>query len=203
VIATDPTLRNIVNQGTSSTSAERDFTVKVDATGLQPGTTYFFRDPTRRMPQERDKIYSPADGKVIGIDREGPGDEITIRIFLSIFNVHLQRSPCWGKVQDAEYFKGSFRAAMLPAAKANERCVIKIAPEGKTGLVVVEQIAGLIARRIECWVGIGDSLIAGQRYGMIHFGSQVALTLPSSAKVLVVPNDQVRAGLTPVAEWTA
>jgi phosphatidylserine decarboxylase len=164
---------------------------------------YFFRDPERPLPEDRRKIYSPGDGRVMTIDTEGDGDEVTVRIFLSIFNVHLQRAPCSGTVKDAEYFKGSFRAAMSPHAKGNERCVLKIMPEGRTQSLVVQQIAGLIARRIECWVGIGDRLVAGERYGMIRFGSQVAVTLPEDARVLVCPGDRVYAGVTPIAEWTS
>ncbi|MBI5241392.1 MAG: phosphatidylserine decarboxylase [Elusimicrobia bacterium] len=164
---------------------------------------YFFRDPERRHPDDADKIYSPGDGRVLSIEQEGPDDETTIRIFLSIFNVHLQRAPCAGTITDAEYIKGSFRAAMKHAARANERCVIRIEPKGRPGTVVVEQIAGLIARRIECWKGIGDAVAAGERYGMIHFGSQVAVTLPGTVRVTVLVGDNVTAGVTPIAEWIA
>jgi phosphatidylserine decarboxylase len=163
---------------------------------------YFFRDPERARPDDPDKLYSPGDGRVLSIEQEGHNDETTIRIFLSIFNVHLQRAPCAGTITDAEYIKGSFRAAMVPEARANERCVIRIEPKGRTGPVIVEQIAGLIARRIECWKGIGDEVAAGERYGMIHFGSQVAVTIPRATRVTVLVGDVVAAGVTPIAEWT-
>jgi phosphatidylserine decarboxylase len=163
---------------------------------------YFFRDPQRALPQDPTKIYSTGDGRVLSIEAEGEGDEITIRTFLSIFNVHLQRAPCAGTVTDAEYIKGSFRAAMAPGARRNERCVLRLDPDGHEGTLVMEQIAGLIARRIECWKGEGDHVAAGERYGMIHFGSQVAMTLPRHTRVLVAVGDRVAAGLTPIAEWT-
>jgi phosphatidylserine decarboxylase len=164
---------------------------------------YFFRDPERPLPQDLKSIYSPGDGRVLSIESEGDGSELTIRIFLSIFNVHLQRAPCAGTITDAEYIKGSFRAAMVPEAKGNERCVIRLTPDGHEGTLVVEQIAGFIARRIECWKGEGDHVAAGERYGMIHFGSQVSLTLPLRTKVLVAVGDRVTAGITPIAEWTS
>ena len=164
---------------------------------------YFFCDPDRPLPEDRRKIYSPGDGRVMTIDAEGDCDEVTVRVFLSIFNVHLQRAPCAGTVTEAEYIKGSFRVASAPGARRNERCVLRLAPDGHEGSLVIEQIAGLIARRIECWKGEGDHVAAGERYGMIHFGSQVAVTLPSRARVLVAVGDCVAAGLTPIAEWTS
>ena len=163
---------------------------------------YFFRDPDRPLPEDPDTLYATGDGRVLSIAHEGLGAEVTVRVFLSIFNVHIQRAPCAGTVQDAEYIKGSFRAAMAAAARGNERCVLRIQPEGREQVVVVEQIAGLIARRIECWVGQGDRVAAGQRYGMIHYGSQVAMTLPAEAQVLVSVGDRVEAGITPLARWT-
>ena len=164
---------------------------------------YFFRDPERPLPQDPGKIYSTGDGRVLSIEAEGEGDEITIRTFLSIFNVHLQRAPCAGTVTEAEYIKGSFRVASAPGARRNERCVLRLAPDGHEGSLVIEQIAGLIARRIECWKGEGDHVAAGERYGMIHFGSQVAVTRPRRTRVLVAVGDRVAAGLTPIAEWTS
>jgi phosphatidylserine decarboxylase len=163
---------------------------------------YFFRDPERPLPQDQRKIYSPGDGRVLSMDSEGEGNEVTVRIFLSIFDVHLQRAPCAASVAEAEYIKGGFRAAMQPAARANERCVLRLVPDGHDGSVVVEQIAGIIARRIECWKGEGDRVAAGERYGMIHYGSQVAVTLPLRTRLLVSIGDRVVAGVTPIAEWT-
>jgi len=164
---------------------------------------YFFRDPDRPLPGDLLRIYSPGDGRVLTIAHEGPGHELTVRIFLSVFNVHFQRAPCAGTVRKAEYCRGGFRAAMNPKARGNERCVLHLVPEGRDRALVVEQIAGIIARRIECWVGEGDRILAGERYGMIHFGSQVAVTLPVNTRMLVSPGDRVYAGVTPIAEWTS
>ena len=164
---------------------------------------YFFRDPERPLPQDPGNIYSPGDGRVLSITAEGPDEELTIRIFLSIFDVHLQRAPCAGTITEAEYIRGSFRAAMAHEARANERCVIRLEPDGRPGVLIVEQIAGLIARRIECWKGAGNHVAAGERYGMIHYGSQVAVTLPLGTRVLVQVGDRVAAGLSPIAEWTS
>ena len=163
---------------------------------------YFFRDPERPLPEDLTRIYSPGDGVVLSVDQEGMGTELTVRIFLSIFNVHLQRAPCSGTIVDAVYERGSFRAAMKPEARGNERCVLTIMPEGRQRPLVVQQIAGWIARRIECWVGEGDRVRAGERYGIIRFGSQVAMTLPADSRCLVSPGDRVFAGMTPIAQWT-
>lgn len=164
---------------------------------------YFFRDPERPLPSDLSKIYSPGDGRVLSVAREGPGDVTTVRIFLSVFDVHIQRLPCSGKVERIQYVPGSFVDARLPGSKANERNVATIAVEGRRDRVVVEQIAGLIARRILCWIKEGDRAVAGERYGLIQFGSQAALHLPASARVLVSQGDRVAGGLTAVAEWTA
>ena len=163
---------------------------------------YFFRDPERALAADPRKIYSPADGVVLSLAREGADDGATLRIFLSIFDVHVQRAPCSGRVEKVEHFPGSFRAAMKEEAKANERCAMRLSCGGK-GFVVVEQIAGLIARRIECWPQAGDALEAGERYGIIYFGSQAAVHFPASARCLVKPGDRVAAGVTEIGEWTA
>ncbi len=161
---------------------------------------YFFRDPDRPGPLDADKIYAPGQGVVLSVGREGPGDGLTLRIFLSIFDVHVQRAPCAGKVVASDYVKGSFLAAMKDQARGNERSIVTIQPEGRSP-VVVEQIAGLVARRIETWVGPGDRVLAGQRYGIIYFGSQVAVHFPPSARCVVKPGDRVVSGVTPVGEW--
>ena len=163
---------------------------------------FFFRNPERTTPQDPRKIFSPGDGRVISVEREGgPGSGETIRIFLSIFNVHIQRAPCSGTVEEIRYQPGTFLMAMKPGARQNERNLVRIAAQGRGESIEVEQIAGLIARRIRCWVKKGDRLQAGERYGLIQFGSQAALRLPPSARALVKPGDKVAGGLTPVAEW--
>jgi phosphatidylserine decarboxylase len=165
-------------------------------------TLYFFRDPERPLPQDASKLYSPGDGTVLSVAREGPGDVVTLRIFLSIFNVHIQRAPCAGTVEKVTTVEGSFAAAMKDAARFNARVVMTLNPGGGRGLVVVEQIVGLIARRIECWPKLGDALAAGQRYGIIYFGSQAAVHFPEGAKCTVKPGDTVTAGVTEIGQWT-
>ena len=164
---------------------------------------YFFRDPERPLPQDASRLYAPADGRVLSVLHESEGNDVTVRIFLSIFDVHIQRAPCAGVVGSVERVTGGFRAAMVEEAKHNNRCILRLLPEGSRPALVLEQIAGFLARRIECWTATGGHLDAGERYGMIHFGSQVAVTLPSQAQVVVAPGEKVRAGLTPIAQWTA
>lgn len=171
------------------------------AFGFAAFTLYFFRDPERALPADG-RIYSPGDGVVLSVGREGPGDVITLRIFLSVFNVHIQRAPCAGRVTKVAEVPGSFAAAMKDAARGNYRVVMTIEPQGR-GLLVVEQIAGLIARRIECWPKIGDTLAAGERYGIIYFGSQAAVHFPAGSRCTVKVGDRVAGGLTPIGEWTS
>ena len=164
---------------------------------------YFFRDPDRPAPADERKIYSPGDGVVLSVAREGPGPITTVRVFLSIFDVHVQRNPCSGTVDKVLYQKGGFLMAMKPGAAQNERSVVRVLPGAGREPVIVEQIAGAIARRIETWVKEGDPVRAGERYGIIYFGSQVAVHLPAATRVLVQPGERAVAGVTPIAEWTA
>ncbi|MDE1976426.1 MAG: phosphatidylserine decarboxylase, partial [Elusimicrobia bacterium] len=163
---------------------------------------YFFRDPNRPWPTDAGLLYSPGDGTVLSVTHDGPGDELCVRIFLSLFNVHVQRAPCSGLVEKVDHIPGSFVAAMKEGAKANERCVMTLRADHGGLKVIVEQIAGLVARRIECWPSPGAALKAGERYGIIYFGSQAALRLPGSARALVKPGDKVQGGVTPLAQWT-
>jgi phosphatidylserine decarboxylase len=164
-------------------------------------TTYFFRDPERALPED-DRIYSPGDGVVLSVAREGPGDVITCRIFLSVFDVHIQRAPYAGRITKVAEVPGSFAAAMKDAARGNYRVVMTIEPPGR-GLLVVEQISGLIARRIECWRKPGDEVKTGEKYGIIYFGSQAAVHFPAGSKCIVKVGDRVAGGLTPIGEWTS
>ncbi len=166
-------------------------------------TAYFFRDPERPLPADASKLYSPGDGVVMSVAREGPGDAVTLRIFLSVFNVHIQRAPCAGKVSKVQVVEGSFAAAMKDAARYNARVVTSIEPGAGRATLVVEQIAGLIARRIECWPKPGDSVAAGQRYGIIYFGSQAAVHFPAGSKCTVKPGDKMTAGVTEIGAWTS
>ena len=162
---------------------------------------YFFRDPERLAPADETKIYSPGDGRVLSVVREGGTGACVLRIFLSIFDVHVQRFPCSGTVSRVEYKEGSFALAMRPEASRNERNVVSILPHGGAGELVVEQIAGFIARRIQCWTREGGRAVAGERYGLIHFGSQVAVRFPADVRLLVKPGDRVIGGITPIAQW--
>ena len=162
---------------------------------------YFFRDPERPLPTDPKKLYSPGDGTVLSVAREGPGDIVTLRIFLSIFNVHIQRAPCAGQVEWVKHQPGSFKMAMKDEAKANERTLMRLKPDGQSDTIVVEQIAGAIARRIECWVKEGTHVVSGERYGIIHFGSQAAVHFPASARCTVKPGDKVYGALTEIGEW--
>ena len=164
-------------------------------------TLYFFRDPERPAPTDAGKLYSPGDGTVLSVAHED-GGAVVLRIFLSVFNVHVQRAPCAGEVVKVETIPGSFAAAMKDEARANSRVAVTLDPGAGRGPVVVEQIAGLIARVIECWPKAGERLAAGQRYGIIYFGSQAAVRFPPQARCTVKPGDKVVAGVTEIGEWT-
>ena len=166
-------------------------------------TCFFFRDPDRPAPPDKTRIYSPGDGVVLSVGREGPGDVVTCRIFLSVFDVHLQRAPCSGTVRSVQVVPGSFAAAMRDEARANSRVVMTIEPDGgRPGPLVVEQIAGLIARRIECWPKPGEHVEAGQRYGIIYFGSQAAVHFPAGARCTIPVGARVVGGLTEIGGWS-
>jgi phosphatidylserine decarboxylase len=173
------------------------------ALGFAAFCLYFFRDPERVPPADPAKLYSPGDGVVLSAAREGDDETVTLRIFLSIFDVHVQRAPCAGSVVKIETVPGSFAAAMKDAARANARVAMTLDPGAGRRPLVVEQIAGLVARRIECWPKPGDRVASGQRYGIIYFGSQAAVRFPAGARCTVKPGDRVAGGLTEIGEWTS
>lgn len=161
---------------------------------------YFFRDPDRTTIEGRGLVYAPADGRVILI-RETTEDEllhgkvIEVSIFMSAFNVHVNRSPCEGVVRKVEHYPGRFLAAFREeASKANEHITMLL--ENDRFAVVVRQVAGLIARRAVCRVKEGDMLQQGQRYGMIKFSSRVDVFLPLNSQIKVKLREKVRAGET-------
>ncbi len=166
---------------------------------------YFFRDPFRVIPQNDKLVLAPADGRILevikGEDAIDAGPVWIIRIFLSVFDPHLQRSPVSGKVRRIEYKRGKFLDARDPKAPfENEQNRIEIdSADGQTRLVVT-QIAGLIARRIVCWVREGQTVQAGERIGLIRFGSQVDVVLPRSCQVQVRAGDVITAGDTVIAQ---
>lgn len=155
----------------------------------------FFRDPERIPPEGEDLILSPADGRVVGIRQSGE-EGTQVSIFLSPFDVHVNRAPVKGKVEDVRYQKGRFFAAYKDeASRSNEQNSLRVVdPKGRSLRVV--QIAGVLARRIICYVKRGDGLERGQRLGLIMFGSRVDLFLPPGSKIDVVEGQKVRGGET-------
>jgi phosphatidylserine decarboxylase len=160
---------------------------------------YFFRNPERHIPQGKNLIISPADGKVVKIGQAPDGDH-TISIFLNIFNVHVTRSPIAGELRKFEYKRGKFKVAYdEEASKINEQNILTIAGEGIT--VVVRQVAGLIARRVICWKRPGNSMQRGELFGLIRFGSRVDISVPGRVKILVKVGDKVRGGSSILGEY--
>lgn len=163
-------------------------------------SAYFFRDPEREKVFAPGEIACPADGTVMSVKNEGTPGITVVRIFLSVLNVHVQRAPMEGKVTKTRYTKGSFAIAYKDEAANNERNLIRI--DGEYGrFVEVEQITGSIARRIACYVKEGQDLKISERIGMIYFGSQVAVYLPETARVVVKPGDKVEGAETVLAIW--
>ncbi len=167
----------------------------------------FFRDPKREGTFAAGEMCSPADGRVVDITglencAEIGRPAVRVGIFLSLFNVHINRSPCHGNVQSITYQRGKFVAAMKPAAgDCNESNTLVLAPASPLpGPVAVRQVAGLAARRIICHARAGSELSIGERFGLIKFGSRTELIVPAlpGTEVLVRVGDQVRAGLTPL-----
>ncbi|MBV9925051.1 MAG: phosphatidylserine decarboxylase family protein [Acidobacteria bacterium] len=159
---------------------------------------YFFRDPRRTVPKEANLVVSPADGKVTRIEKlsgEGADSPTVVSIFLSPFDVHVNRAPIAGRVVDVTYTKGRFVAATSDnASLVNEQNALTIKGERLT--VVCKQIAGVLARRIVCWKQPGDSLELGERFGLIKFGSRTDLVLPKDVEVLVRVGQRVSGGVT-------
>ncbi len=158
----------------------------------------FFRDPERRVGADPSVVLAPADGRVVvvapGEGSRGP----VISIFLSVFNVHINRVPVSGRVASVERIPGRFRAAFKgEASDENARVAARI--ETPAGLVECIQIAGLVARRIVCRLKPGDHVVAGERYGLIKFGSRMDVKLPPASVVLVEVGTRTRAGITPLA----
>lgn len=162
-------------------------------------TLYFFRDPERVLPADENSIVSPADGRIILAEKvedqqftQGPAWKVSI--FMNVFNVHVNRAPLAGTVERILYKPGKFHSAdSKKGALENEYCATCITTEhGKR--VAFVQIAGLIARRIVCWLEPGDTAVKGKRFGLIRFGSRVDLYLPVDAVLKIQPGDRVRAG---------
>ncbi len=164
---------------------------------------YFFRDPNRNVTFADDEIACPADGTVMSVKTEEDPNSIVVRIFLSIFDIHVQRSTINGKTGDIFYNKGTFLFADNPAAVKNERNLIQLFKDGDpTKFAHVEQITGAIARRIECWVHPHEDIKQNRRLGLVRFGSQVAVYLPKDkVRVVVKEGQKVQGAVTVLALW--
>jgi phosphatidylserine decarboxylase len=166
---------------------------------------WFFRNPERKIPEGKDSVVSPADGKVIIIEEVRrddlvPGSFIKISIFMNVFNVHVNRIPYSGTITLVRYTKGRFISANLDKASAlNEQNAIVIATDKGREIITV-QIAGLIARRIVCWIKEGMAVEKGERFGLIRFGSRLDVYLPRETSIAVKIGDKVRSGETVLGE---
>jgi len=161
---------------------------------------WFFRDPEREIPDTPGAVVSPADGKVtdVSVMAAGGGKRTRISIFLSVFDVHVNRSPIAGVVREVRYQRGRFLNAMNAAsAEHNEQNIVTL--EGSGQVVVFKQIAGLLARRIVFYPKVGDLLQRGQRVGLIKFGSRVDVLFDADARLQVKAGDRVRGGSSVIA----
>jgi phosphatidylserine decarboxylase len=166
----------------------------------------FFRDPERQVPSEPGILLAPADGKITDITEVEQveyikGEALRIGIFLSVFDVHLNRAPCDGVVRYIQRHPGKCLNAMRAEAASAQNEANSVGmecPEHPAGTILVKQITGAIARRIVCGCEVGDALTAGERFGMIKFGSRTELFMPKNerAEILVKKGDTVRAGTT-------
>ena len=158
---------------------------------------YFFRDPERAIPEDSRAIVSPADGKVIRLDREG--ERWILSIFLSLFDVHINRAPIGGILVQRDYRPGKFKVAYDERASVeNEQLTITIVGERK---LTFSLVAGMIARRIRVWASEGSQVQKGDRIGLIRFGSRVDIILPPECEVVVGKGDQVYGGSSVIAYW--
>lgn len=169
---------------------------------------YFFRDPPRHTPIEPDWVMSPADGRVSSVLKMIPPAELElgtdemwrISVFMNVFNCHVNRAPMTGTIRHVKYSQGSFLNAELDkASEENERNGLVI--ETDQGAIGVVQIAGLVARRILCWSKLNDHLDAGERFGLIRFGSRLDVFLPVDARPTVSIGQTAIAGETVLAQF--
>ncbi|MHB8075277.1 phosphatidylserine decarboxylase family protein [Desulfosporosinus fructosivorans] len=161
---------------------------------------FFFRNPERVIPTDELMLVSPADGVVMDVERVMEdqflnGESIRVRIFLSVFNVHINRCPMAGEVVFRSYRPG----LMIPAFKShaselNEKNYVGIQNEHLK--ILVTQVTGFIARRIVCWVNMGDKVAKGERFGLIKFGSCSEIFVPTNVEIMISPGDKVRGGVS-------
>lgn len=169
-------------------------------------TLFFFRDPERRVGSDPELVYASADGIVVGVEETtdewlGTAEALRITSFLSLHDVHVTRSPVAGKIVEAEERKGGFAPALF-TSRSGGNYQRRLAIDRDARRVVVVQVAGMIARKITSWVGLGTRVAAGQRLGLIHFGSRTDVVLAAGeVDVLVKAGDRVRAGISPLARF--
>lgn len=173
--------------------------------GLTLFTAWFFRNPSRTVPRQPGVVVAPGDGRVLAIDEEFEPrflkeNSIRLSIFLNVFDVHVNRIPCEGAVEDVVYQPGQFLVASRPDATIrNEQNALMLRTASGAKVLCV-QVAGLIARRIVCWVAPGDRVQRGERFGLIRFGSRMDTFLPLGTVVRVAVGDRVKGGETIVGE---
>lgn len=163
----------------------------------------FFRDPARDIPQDPDAVLCPADGRIVVVERATDPfrqtEALKISVFMNVFNVHSQRAPVDGTVTRVEYFRGKFlNAALDKASTENERNAVLATTRSGRDITFV-QVAGLVARRVLCYVNAGEPIVRGERYGFIRFGSRVDVYLPLDAQAAVSIGDKVKASETILA----
>ena len=179
--------------------------VAVGAAILTLFVSWFFRNPSRVIPQGPRLVVAPGDGKVLAIEKEFEprfikDPSIRISIFLNVFDVHINRIPCEGIIEDVQYQPGLFLVASKPdATLRNEQNALMIRTVQGTKVLCV-QVAGLIARRIVCWISPGDQAVCGERFGLIRFGSRMDTFLPIGTAVKVAVGDRVIGGETILGE---
>ena len=163
----------------------------------------FFRDPSRPIPQDADAVLCPADGRIVVVEKVLDPyrnvEALKISVFMNVFNVHSQRAPVDGTITGVEYNKGKFvNAALDKASTENERNAVLATTRSGREITFV-QVAGLVARRILCYIGEGEKVVRGERYGFIRFGSRVDVYLPTDARAEVAIGDKVSASSTILA----
>ena len=166
---------------------------------------YFFRDPERTPPTGDGLLLAPADGLVVSVDRAHEprflqGEGLKVSIFMSLLDVHVNRAPAAGRVALVEHVPGQFWPAYRPeASEANEHNLVGL--ESQYGRILIRQVAGIMARRVVCWVRPDQTLQAGDRLGLIKFGSRVDVYLPLGVDPCVQVGDRAYAGVTEIARW--
>ncbi len=175
------------------------------AGGFTLFTAWFFRNPSRTIPQQPNVVVSPGDGKVIAIEEEFEPrylkeKSVRVTVFLNVFDVHVNRMPCAGTVEGISYQPGQFLVASKPEATVHNEQNAVMLKTASGAKVLCVQVAGLIARRIVCWVGQGDLVQRGERYGLIRFGSRMDTFVPLGSKICVAVGDRVKGGETIVGE---